>query len=235
MMTGKPCSGFMQGLAIVGRTGTSAMRFTFILAVALCLAGCSPAGGASAPSRALLDMEAEFERQVLAIEPQHPGDADGLRDAATEIAAKVYGRDWSVVRAEAQRSLAQLPEINLAPYESAAATPPTRDAAGFMRTMAPLLTPGGLAAMRFWDARYAGGSLGPMAVDFSTVDGAATIGMKMGLVPGRTYRGKFKGADVLAARYMRSLVIAPYTITDEGMILPQFEKVTVYPYQPPRA
>ncbi|HEV7692944.1 MAG TPA: hypothetical protein VGO52_19065 [Hyphomonadaceae bacterium] len=212
------------------------MRFTFILAVALSLAGCSPpAGNASSPSRALLDMEAEFERQVLAIEPQHPGDADGLRDAAIEIAAKVYSKDWSVVRAEAQRSLAQLPEIDLAPYESAAATTLTRDTAGFMRRMAPLLTPGGLAAMRFWDARYAGGSLGPMAVDFSAVDGAATTGMKMGLIPGRTYRGKFKGADVIAARYMRSMVIAPYTITEEGMILPQFDKVTVYAYQAPKA
>jgi hypothetical protein len=180
-------------------------------------------------------MEAEFERQVLAIEPQHPGDADGLRDAAIEIAARVYGKDWSIVRAEAQRSLAQLPEIDLAPYESATAPPLTRDAAGFTRTMAPLLTPGGLAAMRFWDARYAGGSLGPMAVDLSAADGAATIGMKMGLIPGRTYRAKFKGADVIAARYMRSMVIAPYTITDEGMILPQFEKVIVYPYQPPQS
>jgi hypothetical protein len=55
--------------------------------------------------------------------------------------------------------------------------------------------------------------------------------MKMALAPMRAYRGRFNGTDVLAARCYRSLVVTPYAWTADGLILPDFANIRVYPLQ----
>lgn len=189
----------------------------------------------SEPSAAIKAMRDDFEAQVLAIEKDHPGDPDGLRQAALAIAEKVYGANWEAVRVETQRSLNALPEIDLSPYEAATPSPSNLDAAS-MRDVVPFLTPGGLAAMRFWDAGSVGYMIAPMSVDLMRDgDTAAMLGTKFSLVPGRVWRGRFEGQDVLAARYFRSMVIAPYTFSPEGMIIPTLASLRVYDLQPAKA
>jgi hypothetical protein len=174
-------------------------------------------------------MRDRFEAEVLAMEKEHAGDPDGLRDAAMPIALKIYGADWSVVRAEAKRSLAALPEIDLSAYEAATPFPPRTDLGLMSAQMERFRTPAGLAAARFWDANIAGLAVAGMFSDLlRDGDAASMISMKMSLVPNRVWRGKQGGEDVLAIRYLRSLVIAPYTLTEEGLILPAFERVRVY-------
>lgn len=206
------------------------MRMVWAALLSLGLIACS-AGPSPEPSPAIKAMRDQFEAEVLAIEKDYPGDANGLRAAAIDIAAKVYGADWNVVRAETQRSLAALPEIDLSVYETATPIPSMIDASS-LREVLPFMTPGGLAALRFWDAASVGFVVAPMSVDLTRDgDAAMMIGTKLSLVPGRVWRGKFEGKDVIAARYMRSVVIAPYTLSTEGMIVPAFESLRVYALQ----
>ncbi|HVY87415.1 MAG TPA: hypothetical protein VG942_01005 [Hyphomonadaceae bacterium] len=208
---------------------------SLMIGLSLLLAACSYETPTSGPSAAIQAMRQDFETRVLAAEKGH-SDAEDIRHAATGIALEVYGKDWNVVRAEAKRSLAALPALDLAPYETAPSSQsarPAEDVKSSMNEATEYLTPAGMAMMRFWDAQAVGGTLAPMFVNLSASgDPMALIGVKMSLVPPRTFRGKFKGADVLASRYMRSLVIAPYSMTAEGMILPDFEKVGVFDLKP---
>lgn len=205
------------------RTGLAALLL-------ICLVGCSPP--ASEPSAAIKAMRDQFEAQVLAIEANHAGDPDGLRRAAVDIATSIYGADWNVARAEAQRSLAALPEIDLSAYETAAPTPSNFDAS-MLKDILPFLSAGGLASMRFYDANAVGQMIAPMSVDLMRDgDTAAMLGVKFSLVPGRVWRGVFHGEDVLAVRYFRSMVIAPYAFSAEGMILPTFASLRVFDLQP---
>lgn len=207
------------------------MRMVGAAFLILCAAACAVSVPASGPSAELLAMRNQFEREVLAIEQDYAGDADGLRQAALPIALKIYGANWEVVRAEAKRSLAALPEIDLTAYEKATPIPSNIDPAS-MREVTPFLTPAGMAMMRFWDAQAVAFSIAPMSVDLMRGgDSAMMIGTKMLLVPNRVWRGKFNGEDVLASRYLRSMVIAPYTFTAQGMILPSFDRLRVYDLQ----
>jgi hypothetical protein len=210
------------------------MRAVWASLLILCVSACG-AAPASEPSAAIQAMRDDFETQVLAMENNHGDDADALRKAGLEIANKVYGADWKVVAAETKRSLAELPVLDLAAYEAATPIPSNFD--GSMITeLAPFMTPAGLAMMRFWDAGSVGFMVATMSVDISRGNySAAMIGLKLSMVPGRVWRGKFKGEDVMAARYMRQMVIIPYTFSAEGMILPTFASVRVYDLQPAKA
>jgi hypothetical protein len=207
------------------------MRTVWASFLILCVAACAVSPPANGPSAELLAMRNQFEREVLAIEKDHPGDAEGLRQAAMPIALKIYGANWEIVRAEAKRSLAALAEIDLAAYEKATPIPSNIDPTS-LREMTPFLTPAGTAMMHFWDAQAVGFMIAPMSVDLMRDgDSAMMIGTKMSLVPNRVWRGKFNGKDVLASRYLRSMVIAPYTFTAQGMILPSFDELRVYDLQ----
>lgn len=208
------------------------MRAIWASLLVLCLSACG-AAPASEPSTAIQAMRDDFEAQVLAIENNHGDDAEALRKAAIEISNKVYGADWKVVAAEAKRSLAALPELDLSAYETATPIPSNFDGASMVAELAPFMSPAGLAMMRFWDANSVGFMVATMSIDLSRGNySAALIGLKLGMVPGRVWRGKFKGEDVLAARYMRSIAIAPYTFSAEGMILPTFASVRVFDLLP---
>lgn len=207
------------------------MRAIWASLLVLCLSACG-AVPASGPSAAIQAMRDDYEAQVLAMENNHGDDANDLRSAALEIANKVYGADWKVVATETKRSLAELPEIDLSGYEAATPIPSNFDSS-MMMELAPFLTPAGQAMMRFWDANSVGFMVATMSTDLSRGNySAAMIGLKLSIVPGRVWRGKFKGEDVLAARYMRSMVIAPYTFSAEGMILPTFASVRVFDLLP---
>lgn len=207
------------------------MRAIWASLAVMCLSACG-AGPASGPSAEIQAMRDSYEAQVLAIEKDHGDDAEGLQKAALEISQKVYGADWKVVGAEAKRSLAELPEIDLTAYEPLTPAPSNFD--GFaMQELAPFMTPAGQAMMRFWDANSVGFMVAPMSVNLTANNETpAMIGLKLGIVPGRVWRGKFKGEDVLAARYMRSMVVTPYTFSAEGVILPTFASVRVFDLQP---
>ncbi len=210
------------------------MRAIWASLLVLCLSACG-AAPASGPSAAIETMRDRFEAEVLAIEKDHGDDAPALQRAAAAIAEKVYGADWNVVRAEAKRSVAALPKIDLSPYE--AATPlPSRIDQSVARDMAMFMTPGGLASIRFWDAQTVGYVVAPIASDLTRgAESPAMIGMKIGLAPPRVWGGKFKGEDVIAIRHMRAMVLVPYTFSAEGMILPTFASVRVFDLQPAKA
>ncbi len=57
------------------------------------------------PSPAFEQMRAQFEREILAIEGQY-SDGEELTRAAAPVATRIFGADWDLVRAEAQRTLA---------------------------------------------------------------------------------------------------------------------------------
>lgn len=210
------------------------MRAAWASLLVFCLTACGPAP-ASGPSAAIQKMRNDFEAQVLAIENDHGDDAEALRKAALEIAGKVYGADWKVVAAEAKRSLAELPELDLSGYEAATQVQSNFDA-GMPTELTPFMTPAGQAMIRFWDANSVGFMMATMSVDITRGNQSPSmLGLKLGIVPGRVWRGKFKGEDVLAARYMRSMAIAPYTFSAEGMILPTFASVRVYDLLPAKA
>ena len=60
------------------------MRMVGAVLLFLLAAGCS-APAPSGPSAAIEGMRNDFEAQVLAIEKDYPGDADGLRKAAIDV------------------------------------------------------------------------------------------------------------------------------------------------------
>jgi hypothetical protein len=202
-----------------------------ILALALSHAAI-PA--AVAQDAAMVAMRDKFEAEVLAVEEEYGANVDGLRRAAMQIALRVYGSNWDAVRAEARRSLAALPGIDLAPYErlEQVGSLPHKVSGSVLDEIMPLMGKGGMAMLRFWDAQAVAFLTAAMGVqpDLSR-EGAAESAMKMTLAPMRAYRGRFKGADVLAARYYRSLVVAPYAWTADGLILPDFAHIRVYPLQ----
>jgi hypothetical protein len=206
------------------------MRALFAM---LWLSACAiaPAETAGWPSPEIIAMRDQFEREILAIERNYPDNAEGLRAAGLPIALRIYGANWNAVRAEAKRSLAALPELDLSAYANAAPIAPAIDASTMSEAM-QFMTPAGLAMMRFWDASVVGYTVAPMTISLIR-DGetAAMVGAKLALVPNRIWRGRFEGQDVLAARYMRAMVIMPYTFTPQGMIFPSFNKLRVYDLQ----
>jgi hypothetical protein len=208
---------------------------SFMRAVILALALSHVAiPAAVAQDAVMVAMRDRFETEVLAVEDEYGADIDGLRRAAMQIALRVYGSNWDAVRAEAQRSLAALPEIDLAPYErlDQAVSLPFGGKGDVLDEIMPFMGKGGMAMLRFWDAQAVAFSTAAMGVQPDLArEGAARIAVKMTLAPMRAYRGRFYGAEVLAARYYRSLVVTPYTWTADGLILPDFAHIRVYPLQ----
>lgn len=189
---------------------------------------------AVAQDAAMTAMRDKFEAEILAVEDRYGADVDGLRRAAMEIALRVYGSNWDAVRAEARRSLAALPEIDLAPYErlQQVGSLPFKVGGHVLDEITPLMGKGGMAMLRFWDAQAVAFLTAAMGVQPDLArEGAAKLAMKMTLAPMRAYRGRFNGSDVLAARYYRSLVVTPYAWTADGLILPDFAHIRVYPLQ----
>ena len=187
------------------------------------------------PSAAMVDLRDRFEAGILAVEGNYPSDPTGFQKAALSISKRVYGANWGVLRAEAQRSLAALPEIDLAPYAALKAPGsqiPPDDLGSMLNQIMPYLEPAGYAMMRFWDASAVGSYVATLAVRLNIdKESPSVLGLKLALAPTRTYRGRFQNADVLATRYLRSMVITPYGLNAEGLIVPDFERVRVYPLQ----
>jgi hypothetical protein len=189
---------------------------------------------AVAQDAAMVAMRDKFEAEVLAVEDEYGADVDGLRRAAMQIALRVYGSNWDAVRDEARRSVAALPEIDLAPYERLehVGSLSYKDKGDVLDEILPFMGKGGMAMLRFWDAQAVAFLTAGMGVQPDMArEGAARIAMKMTLAPMRAYRGRFNGTDVLAARYYRSLVVTPYAWTADGLILPDFAHIRVYPLQ----
>ena len=187
------------------------------------------------PSAAMVDLRDRCEAGILAVEDNYPNDPTGFQKAALSISQRVYGSNWSVLRAETQRSLAALPEIDLAPY--AALNPPggpipPADLGSMLNQIMPYLEPASYAMMRFGDASAVGSYVATLAVRLNMdKESPSMLGLKLALTPTRTYRARFNNAGVLATRYLRSMVITPYGLNAEGLIVPEFERVRVYPLQ----
>jgi len=210
----------------------------FVRALPLIVALASPVSAQDlAPAAAIGALRDRFEAEILALEAATGKDEGGFLRAAIDIAERVYGSNWDAVRAEAQRSLAALPTIDLGPYER---LEPVRPFAGLQsgEDMLAFLLRGGtgskwaFAAMRFWDAGTVGSFLSglapPPGLDRSS---SGAWALKQGFVPMRVYRGRLNGADVLAVRNWRSLVVAPYSLSVDGLILPDLAGVRIYPLQ----
>ncbi len=206
------------------------------LMLAFALLGASPVQAQqAAPSAAIVALRDRFEVEVLAVEGSYGTDVAGLYRAASEIAERVYGGDWDAVRTEAQRSLAALPTIDLTPYANLEPARPFADKQR-QRDLLPIIMlvahgeKWDFAAMRFWDAQVVAYSIAPTAAPPNLEqDTGASLGAKIGLVPPRAYRGRRDGADVLAIRYWRSLVVIPYSLNPDGLIVPDLDGVLVYP------
>jgi hypothetical protein len=204
-----------------------------VLALMSAFAGPALAQDA-APSAAVLALRERFEAEILAIEDAYGMNDAGLINAAFDIAERVYGSNWDAVRAEARRSLAALPTIDLGAY---AGLEPVRPFAGrkgdeeqFVFMLRGSKGKWASAAMRFWDANTVAGFISGLAPPPSMErESAGLIGLKQGLVPMRAYRGRLEGMDVLAVRNWRSLVVAPYSFSDDGLIMPDLSGVRVYP------
>ncbi|MEQ1619172.1 MAG: hypothetical protein ABL883_12615 [Terricaulis sp.] len=205
------------------------MRKFVALLIILSLAACSPAiVDSQRPSPAFEQVRSQFEREILAIEGNYSDGAE-LGAAAAPIAARIYGADWDLVRAEALRTFANLPEIDLTRYTGQPPAEPGFDATNIRAELQQMLNPGGMAAMRFYDANVAAFQAGSMAaLPFADGNSSSMIGVKMALVGPRAYRGRWGGRDVLVSRYFRRLVIVPYSITPEGMYMPDFQHLTVF-------
>lgn len=205
------------------------MRRLLLALVVLFAAPMALAQTGSAPSAALVAMRDRFETEFLALERDFPGNADELRAAAIPIARRVYGADWSVVRAETTRSLAALARFDLAPHQRQPFETPMATNPDLAAGLALLMDPGALAGMRFWDANFVGAYMAASAVDINLLDmPSSRLATVMGFAPTRVYRGRMDGDDVLVSRYLRSIVVTPYSITREGMIFPDVERVRVY-------
>jgi hypothetical protein len=207
---------------------------TLVGLLPLALAIAAPAAAQqAAPSTSVVTLRDTFEAEILAIEGAYGNDHAGLLRAAVEAAQRVYGSDWDAVRAEAQRSLAALPTIDLAPYAHLDPVRPFADKpdGGDMLAFAMGKSKWAFAAMRFWDAQNVAAFIGAVAPLKLDGDTPASLGVKMTLVPMRAYRGRLDGADVLAARNGRSLVVAGYSLTPDGLILPELVGVRIYPLQ----
>ena len=214
------------------------MRTLGALLVILGLAACNPVALDSPrpdlqrPSPAFEQLRSQFEREILAVEGNYSDGAE-LGRAAAPIAARIYGAHWDLVRAETLRTLLAMPEIDLSRYVGQPPSEPSFDRSHIMAEMSEMLNPGGLAAMRFYDANAVAFQAASMSVrPFDDGDSSSMVAIKMALVGPRAYRGRMGGSDVLAARYFRRLVVVPYSITAEGMIMPDFAQLSVYPLLP---
>lgn len=205
------------------------MRAIAVVLASVTLAACSPAiVDSQRPSPAFEQVRSQFEREILSIEGNYSDGAE-LGAAAAPIAARIYGANWDLVRAEALRTFANLPEIDLSRYTGQPLEESAFDPNNIRADLQQMLNPGGMAAMRFYDANVAAFQAGSMAaLPFADGDSNSMIGVKMALVGPRAYRGSWGGRDVLVSRYFRRLVIVPYSITPEGMYLPDFQHLTVF-------
>lgn len=207
------------------------MRLFLLTLLVLGLAACDAvtAGATSRPNPAFEAMRTQFEREILSIEGNY-SDAEELRNAALPVAQRIYGANWGLVRAEALRSIAALPEIDLTRYSVLAPERPQIDLSE--SDLGQMLSPGGLAAWRAYDANMVAFTMASMSVrPFEQGDSASMIGAKFALVGPRAYRGRLNGGEVLAVRYYRSLVTIPYMLTAEGLIKPDLQQVGIYPLQ----
>ncbi len=207
------------------------MKLFCAILLATSLAACSGAvPAATQPSPAFEVLRAQFEREILAMESNY-SNGDELTQAAAPVAARIYGARWDLVRAEAQRTLAALPEIDLAPYRRLTSSPPAFIDQGLQQQMLEARDqPGVLAAMRLYDANIVAFSVGAASVNIREAgDPISMIGAKMALVGPRVYRGRAGINQVLALRYYRNMVVIPYAISTEGMIWPDYQHVAVYP------
>ncbi len=200
------------------------------MVLAACALLWSAPAFAEGPSAALIAMRDRFESEVLKIEDDYIGDAEGLRRALEPAAQRIFGADWSVVRAEAERSLRALPEIDLSVYAGATlGQTPFADLGDALNMTDPNPSPAMFAMVRFYDASSVAILAATSIVRLPASElGVYDIGIRMSLVPLRAYRGRFEGRDVLAARYMRSMVITPYEITPEGIIMPDMAHARVF-------
>lgn len=206
------------------------MRALFSL---LCLLIAPAAAFAQAsPSAEIVALRDQFEAAFLQAERAYPDDEEGLRQIAARIGEDTYGQNWEAVRAEAARSLAALPEIDLARYEGKESARPWADLSAEERRVWLVMSPGVLAGMRFYDAQqvgmFAASSLGlPHMMRESDVS-AARLGALMAFAPTRVYRGRYEGRDVLAVRLQRVFVITPFAQHPRGMLIPDLAGVRIF-------
>ena len=220
--------------ASIKRTNRGHAMRGFVLALcAVLFLGQAAVGQSSNPSPAMISMRDLFEAEVLTIEDKYPDNNNDFIEAVAAIADRVFGADWNVVREEAKRTLANLPEIDLAPYAKLKESPAAFAANGAGSgpgQFLPFMGPAGYAMMRFWDAEAVGRYVAVISV-LPDRNSIVVNGLRSTLVPSRVFKSRFANRDVLATRWMRSMVIAPYSITIEGFIQPDFENVRVYALQ----
>lgn len=203
----------------------------------LCLVFAPAAAFAQAvpsPSAEIIALRDRFEAAFVREERRYEGDARGLRQIAIRLGEDIYGEDWDAVRAEASRSYAALPEIDLEPYARREGVQPLADIRMFRD-----LPEGALAAMRFYDAEQVGNFVVAwfamqhlFGMYDPTDESAAEIALRLTTISHymqpRVYRGRFEGRDVLAASMHRVFVIAPYTQHARGFLMPDVAALRLY-------
>jgi hypothetical protein len=207
----------------------------FLAVVALLAMLAYPAfAQAPQPSDRIIAMRDQFEAEFLAVEKTTGSDPEALTRAAAAISERIYGADWSVVRAESWRSIAALPVMDLSPYERRDAKTPFAEDGAMLSEFRQMGSASRLAMMRFYDAQtVASFAVTTAATTVTPLDQFAMsprrLSLFFALAPARFWRAQFKGREVLVGRYLRSLVVVPYGFTPEGLILPDLAGVLVYP------
>lgn len=208
------------------------MRVLVLLAWLALAPAAALAQVAAGPSAEIISMRDRFEAEFLRMERSYEGDESGLREQAARIGEWVYSHDWEAVRAEASRSYAALPELDLSRYAGKESVRPWADLSESDKSVWRELPAGALAAMRLYDAQQVGylvANLFALPHMFDTLDlPSSRIGAIFPFAPTRIYRGRFEGRDVIAARVQRVFVIAPYIQHPRGMLVPDMAAVRLY-------
>lgn len=208
------------------------MRALLALLCLLFAPAAAFAQGAPGPSAEIITLRDQFEAAFLHAERSYPDDEASLRAIAARLGEDTYGQNWEAVRAEAARSLAALPEIDLAPYDGKESARPWADLSAEERRVWLIMSPGVLAGMRFYDAQqvgvFAASALGFPHMMREGGLSAMRLGTLSAFAPTRVYRGRFEGRDVLGVRMQRVFAIVPYEQHPRGMLIPDLAGVLIF-------
>ncbi len=154
-----------------------------------------------------------------------------LLDAATLAAAETYAHDWPIVAAEAQRRLALLRPFDLAPYAAQIPTQPWAHVDQYSKqTFAQAASsPARLAAIQFYDPRMVAYVMFNMIVSQNLEAGDLQRNIMIGAyAPLQAYSVTHNDRPAIAATNGPFVLVIPYEITQEGLILPDPEEIIYF-------